>query len=61
MRAAGVAQACGMLRVAWHGANVPRCVQLQRLASALSIGAGPVGIRQQLAGAVCAAVCEAAL
>ena len=60
MRAAGVAQACGMLRVAWRGANVPRCVQLQRLASALSFGAGPVGIRRQLAGAVCAAVCEAA-
>ena len=60
MRAAGVAQACGMLCVAWHGANVPRCVQLQRLASALSFGTGPVGIRRQLAGAVCAAVCEAA-
>ena len=60
MRAAGVAQACGMLCVAWHGANVPRCMQLQRLASALSFGAGPVGIRRQLAGAVCAAVCEAA-
>ena len=60
MRAAGVAQACGMLRVAWRGANVSRCVQLQRLASALSFGAGLVGIRWQPAVAICAAVCEAA-
>ena len=51
--AAGVAQACGVLRVALRCANVPRCVQLQRLASALSFGAGPVGIRRQLAGTVC--------
>ena len=58
--AAGVAQACGVLRVAWRCADVPRCVQLQRLASALSFGAGLVGIRRQPAVAVCAAVCEAA-
>ena len=58
--AAGVAQACGVLRVALRCANVPRCVQLQRLASALSFGAGQVGIRRQPAVAVCATVCEAA-
>ena len=44
--AAGLAQACGVLRVAWRCADVPRCVQLQRLASALSFGAGQVGIRR---------------